>query len=99
MAKVNLGPVAWYPWTDISQMYTTPVTGLSEGGSYTTGGICYVCASGTISNRTSITLPTPATAFPLTYLKNGQVTTQADFNGSIPVANGDDIYIQTFYEV
>lgn len=86
------------PWTNLYPFFTTKVTNFSgDGGYHIEDNKCFVLINGTASGN--ITLPTPTTAFDLSYIKNETAVVQKNFNGVVTLNNDDKIHIEVVYGV
>lgn len=59
MAKVDLGLVGIFPWTDISELYSFPTSSnfTSSGGYKVKDGVCFIDVIITCTGSASVTLP------------------------------------------
>lgn len=111
MAKVDLGLVGVFPWTDTSELYTFPTSSnfTSSGGYKVKDGICFIDVVISCSGSASVTLPaiktdgvnhanvyTNATGIKLALYETGDGTCLA--SNVLQLKGGDYVNIYGCYE-
>lgn len=98
MAKIDIGFIALLPWTNVYPLFDEKVTNFNGKGGYKiVENKCYVLLCGTVTGN--IVLPSPVTTIPINYTVGSESLTLNDFNGIIPLSDGDDIYVSLTYDI